>query len=330
MSFPGALHINSGFILRARALAVALALALACSGWCFRTGTGNGKGTGKDLCAKPFPGYAYPPLWRGAAVVLSLLSRVFLVVIAWAVAASDEPIPPPALLRALILFAAVPALAVWLINRAFASTMSVANGILTIERSGLRLELDAAVVTSVAPWRLPLPRSGVALLTQSGWCVSYSPDGRISDFLVGLHDHGGCAAAADALDHPAVTYGDTKLAAGHPSPLALIAKFAGFGLAIAAIFFNAHQHITYGGPLGEYHLLGLRSYLQTLAIYWSTMVIYLLLYAAAWRWLVELANLATAYTAPRHAARLRRASELLVRIAYYAGVPVLVALRFLA
>ncbi len=277
-----------------------------------------------------FSGYAYPRFWRGAAAALSLLSRVFLLVIGWAVVAGDEPIPPLGLLRALVLFTAVPALAVWLIERAFASTLSVTNGVVTIERPGLRLEIDAAVLTTVPPWRLPLPQSGLSLETRSGWCLSFGCVGPIAALLAGLRDHGGCAVAGDAFHHPAVTYGEARLAAGGHSVWGLIAKFAGLGLAVAAVFFNAHQHIAYGGPLGEYHLLGLRSYLQTLSIYWSTVAIYLVLYAAAWRWIVELANLTAAYAAPQHAMRLRRASEIVIRIAYYGGVPLLVALRFLA
>ena len=97
----------------------------------------------------------------------------------------------------------------------------------------------------------------------------------------------------------------------------------------AAVLFNAHQHIAYGGTFGQYYLEGLAPYLETLATYWSTMSIYLLLYAAPWRGIAEAAALLTACLAPRHALRVRRAAETTCRVVFYAGVPILLLARFL-
>ena len=94
--------------------------------------------------------------------------------------------------------------------------------------------------------------------------------------------------------------------------------------------FNAHQHIAYGGSLGQYHLEGLSAYLSTFLFYWVTLVLYLILYAAVWRALCEGAAWLAAVAAPSRAARVRRAVESVALAAYYAGVPALVAWRFLA
>ena len=102
-----------------------------------------------------------------------------------------------------------------------------------------------------------------------------------------------------------------------------------FALLPAAVLFNAHQYIAYGGTLGQYYLEGLAPYLETLAIYWSTMSIYLVLYAAPWRGVAEGASLLTAWMSPRHAVRVRRAAETTCRVVFYAGVPLLLLARFL-
>src|SRR5439155_794374 len=67
----------------------------------------------------------------------------------------------------------------------------------------------------------------------------------------------------------------------------LLGRFPGFALLPTAVLFNAHQHIAYGGLLGEYYLLGLGSYVRTFAVHWLTLTIYLVLYASVWRGLAE-------------------------------------------
>jgi len=95
------------------------------------------------------------------------------------------------------------------------------------------------------------------------------------------------------------------------------------------VLFNAHQHIAYGGLLGEYYLLGLGSYVETFAVHWLTVTIYLVLYASVWRGVAEGGCLLAACVAPARAAGVRRAAEIGCRVAYYGGVPVLLVLRFL-
>jgi hypothetical protein len=76
-------------------------------------------------------------------------------------------------------------------------------------------------------------------------------------------------------------------------------------------------------------LLGFRAYLETLLVYWTTMTIYLVLYASLWRGLAEGVSLLATAAAPARAAQVRRAVDVVWRVAYYGGVPVLLGLRFL-
>lgn len=114
------------------------------------------------------------------------------------------------------------------------------------------------------------------------------------------------------------------------SPASVLLKFGLVALLPAGVLFNAHQHIAYGGPLGEYYMLGLRPYLATFLVYFTTTVIYLVLYANVWRVLAETVSLLGACMAPAAAATVRKGAEMLCGVAYYGGVSLLLLLRFLA
>ena len=106
-------------------------------------------------------------------------------------------------------------------------------------------------------------------------------------------------------------------------------KFPGFALLPTVVLFNAHQHIAYGGSLGQYYLEGLAPYLQTFAVYWATVCVYLVLYASVWRALAEPAAWLAARAGSSRAARTRRAVEIACGILYFVGVPAIVLARFL-
>jgi hypothetical protein len=137
------------------------------------------------------------------------------------------------------------------------------------------------------------------------------------------------ALHADAATHPAVVYAHARAPWTARRWYHFAGRFPLFALLPTAILFNAHQHIAYGALLGEYYLLGLRSWLATLAVYWGTVTVYLVLWAALWRGLVELVALGAAHVAPSRAARVRRAAEITAQLLYYAGVPALLGIRFL-
>jgi hypothetical protein len=239
--------------------------------------------------------------------------------------ASDPPVTPPLLVRLMAVHVFAPYLAARLVERAATAEVTIGAGRLAVRRRDLALDVPLASIAAVVPWSLPLPSPGLSLRLASGarfpWALA-APDP--APLLAAL---GGQAAA---LDHPVLVYARARHARAPRRWHHRLGKFVLFPLAPALVLFNAHQHIAYGGSLGEYHLLGLGSYLRTLAVYWTTVSIYLVLYASAWRGLAEAVALGAARVAPPQAARVRRVAEAACGIAYWAGVPVLLGLRFLA
>ena len=273
---------------------------------------------------------AYPRLWRFIAGMLVAVSRAGLLVILLLVAVSEEPITLTMLVRALAILSLLPGFAAWLIERAFTVDVRVQDGELIADGRDLRLEIPCASISNVAPWSVPLPGPGFSISMRSGRRLSrgVQADDPVP-VLSALAEHGAVAAAGVATGHPVCLYAHAKQSIGRWRWYHLLVKFVVFGFLPAAVFFNAHQHIAYGGPLGEYHLLGLKAYLRTLGVYWATMSIYLILYASLWRGLAEAVALLSAWGAPSRAALVRRTAERGGQVLYYGGVPVLVLLRFL-
>jgi len=235
---------------------------------------------------------------------------------------------PPVVVRSFVLFFVLPALAARVIARGLAARVRIGDGELTIARAGLRVDIPAAAMARVAPWRLPLPGPGFGIVLASGRRLRHgieAPDP--TPLLRALAEHG-VAGAAAAAEHPTVVYARARAAHGPWRWPHLVARFPLFALGPTALLFNVHQHIAYGGPLGQYYLLGLGPYVQTFALYWATVTIYQVLYATVWRGLAEPICLLAAAVAPSRAARVRGAAELTIRVLYYGGVPALLALRF--
>src|SRR5207249_2775114 len=138
---------------------------------------------------------------------------------------------------------------------------------------------------------------------------------------------GGPAGGA-ALQHPSAIYARAKHSSLPRRCYHPLLQFVGFGFLVTLPLFRVHQHIAYGGTFGEYYLMGLQAYVITFGIYWGTLTIYLVLYAAVWRGLAEAIAFGCAWVAPSRAARVRRVVEVVYRILYYGGVPALVILRF--
>jgi len=274
---------------------------------------------------------AYPSSWRWVAAALVALSRASLPAIAVGVLLRQgEPFPLPTLAAILTAYAALPGAAAWLLARVFTANVEVRGLKLHVRGRGLRLEVPCASIAGVEPWRLPLPGAGVWLRLRSGAVLRpglEAPD--LEPLLGALADAGGVDAAREALRHPFLLYATLRQRRprrllDHP-----LFKFPGFSLLPTAVLFNAHQHIAYGGSLGQYYLEGLVPWLQTLGEYWATVCVYMLLYASACRVAAEGIALLAARAGSARAARARRAVEIACGGLYYAGVPALVLARFL-
>lgn len=264
---------------------------------------------------------AWPAGARIAAAVLVASSRVVppAVALAWAFGLDFEP---QRALAALVALGLLPDLAVRLLRRAFAAEANVAAPTLCIARDDARIEAPVASLAAVEPWRVPLPGAGAWLRLRSG---ARLPVG-LEPVPVALLAAAGVAVPA----HPNLAYGAAREQHvrrfwQHP-----LVKFALFGLAPAAVLFRAHQIIAFGGLLGQYYLEGLRPYLATLVEYAGITLLYLLLFASTLRLFGELGAFAATWIAPARAQAIRSGVEAFGAIAYYAGVPGLLALRFLS
>jgi hypothetical protein len=273
---------------------------------------------------------AYPAPWRLVAGALVAASRASLpAILALVLLSTDPPITPPVLVRLVAVLTLVPALAAWLVGKAFAAEVAVRADTLAVRRRDLGLEIPLRAIERIAPWAVPLPGPGVTLWMRSGRRLRDGLEVRDPTSLLAPLVDAGVEAARAAASHPAVVWAHAREDAAWRHWYQPLAKFVLFALLPAAVLFNAHQHIAYGGTLGEYHLYGLASYLGTFGLYWGTVSIYLVLYASTWRGLGEAAALVAARVAPSRTARVRRAVEIACGVAYYAGVPVLLVLRFL-
>jgi apolipoprotein N-acyltransferase len=243
---------------------------------------------------------------------------------------ADPPILPPTLFGLFAGLTIAPAAAAWVISRLCRAQVKVDDGLI-LERPGLQVTLPSSAVARVVPWIVPLPSPGLSFHLCSGRHLSWgiaAPDP--FPLLDQLAECGGVEAARAAAAHPAVAYARARAMMMRRSWYHLAAKFPLFALGPTAIFFSTHQWITYGGPLGQYYLEGPGRYLQTFAVYWATVAIYLGCYASVWRGLAEACCLALTWATPHHAARARRVVEAACRVAYFAGVPAFVASRYFA
>ena len=277
-----------------------------------------------------FQACAYPTLWRLVGGLCVAVSRASLLFIGMGVLASDGPVPLAVLLRALFVCAFLPALAAWLIERAFLAEVEMRATELVLKGRGLRVEIPRTAVAAVVPWTLPLPGPGFALRLQSGRRFSYGV--QASDptpLLQALADSTGIEAARAATQHPLLVWAHAKHSSRGWRWYHWLGKFVLFALVPTAVWFYAHQHIAYGGLLGQYYLEGLVPYLKTFVISWSLMAIYLLLYASGWRAVAEGVALMAAWLVPPGATGARRAVEIVCRLAYYLGVPLVVLMPFL-
>jgi hypothetical protein len=273
--------------------------------------------------------HAYTPAWRVAAAVLVAVSRASLLGIFLWLLFAPETVPLFPLLRPVILFWALPGAAAALVRSACAAQVRCGEDTLLVSARDRTIEVPWASIARVVPWRVPLPGPGFSLWLRSGRRVTHGIE--VADPAAVLAEPAAAGApwARDALAHPAIVWAGARAAVRRERWYHRVGKFAGFALLPAAVVFNAHQHIAFGGTFGQYYLEGPAAYARTFAIYWAFAATYLLLWAAAWRAAAEAVAGLAAAVAPSHAARVRRAVEIGCRLAYYVGVPVIVVVPFL-
>ncbi len=276
------------------------------------------------------PAQAYRRPWRVLAGALTVLGGVSLpAILLVVVLATDPPVTPPDLAIMFASLTVIPLLLAALTRHAFAAVVEVRGRELVVRRRDIQVEVPCTSIAHVRPWALPIPGPGVSFELSSGRRLQYGIELRDPVPLLDALSIAGVTTARAALTHPAVVWAHARACLAPWRWYHHLVKFGLFGFLPAVALFNAHQHIAYGGTLGQYYIYGLVPYLKTLAIYWGTIVIYLVLYAGVWRGVAEGVALAVAPVAPSRVATVRRGVETWCRVVYYGGVPLLLLVRFL-
>jgi len=264
---------------------------------------------------------AYSRPWRLMIALLVVIGWVGALGMVFALLFLETRLDNPLrLLRTWLVASFAPALAAWLLERAFAATVTVERAVLAVLRRDQRIEVPCEAVARLEPWRVPIPGAGLGLVLGSGRRLAVEL--RVAD-PVALVDAMVAAGAAptlrDDLRSPAAVYGRTR---GAPRRWwRLLLQFPVFALVPALPVFRLHQWIAFGGTFGEYYTYGLQAYLLAFAMQWWTFTIHLVLYATVLRTLAELVVLAAAWLAPARTAAARRVVERAYWFLYVAGVP---------
>jgi apolipoprotein N-acyltransferase len=264
------------------------------------------------------------PSWRLVAGTLVFVSLATLPTYVLAIFLLP-PVPPVVMVRSFVVGTALPAIMAWGIERLFGGTADVRDGALRLHRGDLDVEAPCAALAAVRPWWVALPRPGLALRTGAGRLpvgVALDDPSALLDALASA----GVDVAA-ARRQPGVVRAATR---GHRTWRGWVLDFPVLGALPASILFYTHQHIAYGGTFGQWYLEGALPYLSTYAQYWATTVILLLSYAAMWRAAAELVVWMAAAIDASWASVARRVVEIACGLAYYGGVPLMLALRYLA
>ncbi|MCC6765613.1 MAG: hypothetical protein IT293_13210 [Deltaproteobacteria bacterium] len=273
----------------------------------------------------PTSATAYSRSWRVVVALLVALGRGSLLAMAFALAFTETPLENPLrLLRTFVVASAAPGLAAWLLARAFAASVSVADGLLVIARRDRRIEIPCAAIVAVEAWRTPLPAPGVAFRLRSGARAAYglalAPPSALGVLLDVIAAGGGGDGVRTAACTPAAAYATSRVD-GTGRWYRPLLQYVAFALVPTLPLFRLHQWVAYGGTFGEYYTYGLRAYLLGFAAYWWTLAIYLVLWSAVLRALVEAVVLATAWIVPPATARVRRLAERAYWVAFVGGVP---------
>ncbi|UOD29627.1 apolipoprotein N-acyltransferase [Massilia violaceinigra] len=222
------------------------------------------------------------------------------------------------------MFAAVflaPEAAAWCMLFIFSARASIANGHLVLQSDARRLAIALGDIATVQCWRLPLPCPGISLRLAGGqrYALALSDPGMLAAHLAAaagpaMQERTPARAAMQAYAQASLAIRRSRL--DHPA-----ARFVLLPLALAIPAFHLHQHISYGGPFGEYYSFGLRAYLTAFALWWAAWTIGVVLSGALLRSAIESATLLAAWLRPARAADIRQRLERGGHVALFVGLP---------
>ncbi|NHZ89900.1 apolipoprotein N-acyltransferase [Massilia sp. CCM 8733] len=218
-------------------------------------------------------------------------------------------------------FFLAPEAAAWCVLFIFSARASIADGKLALRSDARRLDIALGEIATVRCWRLPLPCPGISLRLAGGqrYALALANPGELAAHLAAA----GGPAAQERTHTRAVmnAYAQAALAMRRSRLDHPVAKFVLLPLALAIPAFHLHQHISYGGPFGEYYSFGLRSYLTAFALWWAAWSIGVVLSGALLRSAIEGATLLAAWLRPAHVVDIRQRLERGGHAALFIGLP---------
>lgn len=275
---------------------------------------------------RTLPGQAWSRGSRAVAGAFVLATAVGVVLLVVAILfATDPPVTPRIVRELFVLQVVLPAAVVAALRRHTRARLVIEADRLVVLTRVRRIEIPRESITDFEPWWLPLPGPGVTLRLRSGRRLSWALEAR--DPAAFLDAVGG---SSRSRDHPSVRWADARVHRRRTGHRALLAKYPGLAVPFALLFFYTHQHIAYGGFFGQWNLLGWQAWLTTLLEYWTTVLLYFLLWGGCLRGLAEVLAWIGATLGPAHALAGRRLAERLASAGYLGGILALTALRYLA
>ena len=279
----------------------------------------------------------YATLLRVVAVFLALVSHLSpLVLFGLFLFSGTPPTNPLRLIRVFAGTCFLPFVALWSLRWAYAARIAVREAVdsrpsqIVLQRHDRNVAIPVDRIESVALWSVPLPGPGIDLRVKDDRSVRYglelaNPE-KFTERLSGVR---GSSQISLGGEGARFAFWSARWAVVSHSIRRLLIKFPIFALVPTLPLFRVHQLIAYGGMLGEYYQYGLKAYLLAFAIYWATLTIYLVIYAAVLRVPIEVVCAIVAIVAPSSAARAREITEIAGRWLFYVSVPVFVVLRFI-
>jgi apolipoprotein N-acyltransferase len=275
------------------------------------------------------PATAYSLPLRIVVAGLLTVSRGTVLVLAVATFFAPEPITPARLLRAFWPLVLAPEVAARILRYLFDAKISIDARGISVRSRTRHVEIPHSAVGAIVPWTLPIPAPGFWIRLRSG--ERHSEGFQVADPLAALRAlrDAGASEQFDRISrHPTLLYARSKVRAAsrfdHP-----LFKYVLFALVPAVPLFRLRQILAYGGAFGEYYHFGLKAYLLGFGIHWVLYGIYLLMYASLLRTVAEPVALGAAWIVPSCESGTRRVCEIVQRVLYFGGVPIVLILRFL-
>lgn len=237
-------------------------------------------------------------------------------------------------LQQLRLFAALvvaPELAAWLLLAAWAAELRLAGERLVIESRGTPTQgWPLGALQGMDVWRLPWPGPGLTLSSAEGktWHLVTARPQALQEALEAARTVGGSAEPQGERSRA-----DWYAWARQWRPRLRLArplwKFVLLPLLLATPAFALHQHIAYGGFLGELYSYGLVAYLRAFALWWAAWALGVAVTAAVLRLLIEGGAWLGLWWQPQGALRLRLRLEQAGLALLYAGLPLWLLMKLL-